>query len=110
MNTTNHIQNTKTAWVIPARFASFAFAACIGIGHIPAAYAAGTLAGTDITNTATATYDTPTGPVTLDSNTVIINVDELLDVTIIGTQRDKQCSDVPHYQYRQWQRGIRPDG
>jgi uncharacterized repeat protein (TIGR01451 family) len=85
MNTTNHIQNTKAAWVIPVRFASFAFAACIGIGHIPAAYAAGTLAGTDITNTATATYDTPTGPVTLDSNTVIINVDELLDVTIIGT-------------------------
>jgi uncharacterized repeat protein (TIGR01451 family) len=85
MNTMNHIQKTNAAWVIPVRFARFAFAACLGIGQIPAAYAAGTLAGTDITNTATATYDTPTGPVTLDSNTVIINVDELLDVTIIGT-------------------------
>jgi uncharacterized repeat protein (TIGR01451 family) len=46
------------------------------------AYAAGTLAGTDIENIATATYDTPSGPVNVDSNTVIIKVDELLDVTV----------------------------
>lgn len=50
-----------------------------------AAHAAGTLAGTDIQNIASATYDTPSGPVTIDSNTVVIKVDELLDVTTISS-------------------------
>lgn len=49
------------------------------------AYAAGTLAGTDIQNIASANYDTPSGPVTIQSNTVIIKVDELLDVTVATT-------------------------
>ena len=48
-------------------------------------HAAGTVAGTDIQNIASATYDTPTGPVTIQSNTVTIKVDELLDVTVAGT-------------------------
>ena len=49
----------------------------------PAAFAAGTLAGTDITNTATASYETPGGgSVEIDSNTVIFKVDELLDVVV----------------------------
>jgi uncharacterized repeat protein (TIGR01451 family) len=47
-----------------------------------AAYAAGTLAGTDIQNVASATFDTAGGPVTIQSNTVTIKVDELLDVTV----------------------------
>ncbi|MGB5076386.1 MAG: hypothetical protein WBO17_02770 [Sphingorhabdus sp.] len=50
-----------------------------------AAHAAGTLAGTDIQNIASATYETPSGPVTIDSNTVVIKVDELLDVTTISS-------------------------
>jgi uncharacterized repeat protein (TIGR01451 family) len=47
------------------------------------AEAAGTLAGTDITNVATATYELPSGDETsVDSNVVTLKVDELLDVTV----------------------------
>ena len=49
------------------------------------AFAAGTPAGTDIENIASATFDGPGGPVTIDSNTVVIKVDELLDVTVVRT-------------------------
>lgn len=49
------------------------------------AFAAGTLAGTDIQNTATATLDTAGGPVTITSNTTSIKVDELLDTVVIET-------------------------
>ena len=52
---------------------------------ISAAHAAGTIAGTDILNTAQATYDGPGGPVVIDSNTVTITVDELLDVTVASS-------------------------
>jgi uncharacterized repeat protein (TIGR01451 family) len=63
-------------------------AICVAAAAVMAAspaYAAGTLAGTDIDNVAQATYDTPSGPVTIDSNMVRIKVDELLDVTVITT-------------------------
>jgi uncharacterized repeat protein (TIGR01451 family) len=46
------------------------------------AFAGGTPAGTDIENIASATFDGPSGPVTIDSNTVVIKVDELLDVSV----------------------------
>jgi uncharacterized repeat protein (TIGR01451 family) len=49
------------------------------------AWAAGTIAGTDIQNIASATYDTAGGPVTIQSNTVVIKVDELLDVAVAST-------------------------
>jgi uncharacterized repeat protein (TIGR01451 family) len=49
------------------------------------ALAAGTVAGTDIENIASASYDVGGVPVTIQSNTVIIKVDELLDVTIAST-------------------------
>ena len=51
------------------------------------AFAAGTIAGTDIINVAQATYDGPSGgpPVTVDSNIVTIKVDELLDVTVVSS-------------------------
>ena len=49
------------------------------------AQAAGTIAGTDIQNIASATYDTPSGSVTIQSNTIIIKVDELLNVTVAST-------------------------
>lgn len=49
------------------------------------ALAAGTVAGTDIQNIASATFDTANGPVTVDSNTVSIKVDELLDVIVLRT-------------------------
>ncbi len=50
-----------------------------------AAHAAGTLAGTDITNIATASYETGGTTVDIDSNPVVIKVDELLDVTAVSS-------------------------
>jgi uncharacterized repeat protein (TIGR01451 family) len=49
------------------------------------AYAAGTIAGTKIVNVAQASFDGPDGPETIDSNEVTINVDELLDVTVVSS-------------------------
>ncbi len=49
------------------------------------AYAAGTLAGTNIENTATASYTTGAGTVDIQSNTAVILVDELLDVTVASS-------------------------
>ncbi len=46
------------------------------------AFAEGVTAGTLIENTATATYDDGDGPKTVDSNTVTLRVDELVDVTV----------------------------
>jgi uncharacterized repeat protein (TIGR01451 family) len=47
------------------------------------AQAAGTPAGTDITNVATATYELPNGgEASIDSNIVTLKVDELLDVSV----------------------------
>jgi len=49
----------------------------------PAAFAAGTTAGTSITNTATVTFEDPNGdPQTESSNTSTFQVDELLNVTV----------------------------
>lgn len=55
------------------------------------AYATGTVAGTPIVNTASATYDAGGGPTTVPSNTVTLVVDELLDVTVASTDP----GDVP---------------
>lgn len=44
--------------------------------------AEGISAGTLIENTATATYEDARGPQTISSNTVVVRVDELLDVTV----------------------------
>ncbi|QUL38976.1 hypothetical protein [Erythrobacter sp. JK5] len=50
--------------------------------HGNPALAEGVSAGTLIENTATATYDDGDGPKSVDSNTVTLRVDELLDVTV----------------------------
>lgn len=58
-----------------------------------AARAAGTRAGTMIVNTATATYDDPTGdPRTVPSNVVELRVDELLDVAVSGPAADRTAN------------------
>lgn len=57
------------------------------------AHAAGTIAGTDILNTAQASYDGPSGPIVIDSNTVTIKVDELLDVTVASSDPGDIASD-----------------
>lgn len=59
--------------------------AILPFASISPVQAAGTVAGTDIQNIASATYDTPAGAVTIQSNTVTIKVDELLDVTVAST-------------------------
>src|SRR3546814_2276291 len=46
------------------------------------AQAAGTRAGSTISNTASASFDTGAGTTTVDSNRVELLVDELLDVTV----------------------------
>ncbi len=48
-------------------------------------FAAGTVAGTDIQNIATATFEVAGSPATLTSNTLSIKVDELLDATVAKT-------------------------
>lgn len=49
----------------------------------PFAHAAGTAAGTNISNTATANWTDPGGtPQTKDSNTYVVQVDEILDATV----------------------------
>lgn len=85
------MRTSHTAFQRPSR-ASFSrhilscAAIVIAAGTITSpAFAAGTLAGTDIDNIAEATYDTPSGPVTIQSNMVRIKVDELLDVTVVTT-------------------------
>jgi len=56
--------------------------AAMALGASPA-HAAGTVAGTDITNKATATFDLPGGGTSsIDSNIVTLRVDELLDVSV----------------------------
>ena len=55
------------------------------------AQAAGTRAGSTISNTASASFDTGGGTQTIDSNTVDLRVDELLDVTVDSSDP----ADVP---------------
>jgi uncharacterized repeat protein (TIGR01451 family) len=69
---------------------SAAIAVAAGAGVSPA-FAAGTIAGTSITNTATATYDGPSGDVTVNSNSVSLTVDEILDAAVASADP----GDVP---------------
>lgn len=78
-------KRVSSVTVSPTRLALLLTSAVGGIALSAAANAAPTLAGTDIENIASASYDTPSGPVTIDSNRVVIKVDELLDVTVAGT-------------------------
>lgn len=59
--------------------------ACIALS-LGQAQAAGTIAGTDISNTAEASFEAIDGStITIPSNTVTITVDELLDVTVTNS-------------------------
>lgn len=68
-----------------ARLPCVALCSLLGFVCTQPAMAAGTLAGTDIENIAEASYDVGAGTVTLQSNMVVIKVDELLDVTVDAT-------------------------
>ncbi len=69
------IAGVRTASPVIAAFALASFGA-------QAALAEGVGAGTLIENTATATYEDGDGSQSVDSNTVVVRVDELLDVTV----------------------------
>lgn len=60
----------------------FGAAALCGLIVSAPAMAGGVTAGTLIENTAVASYDDGAGPRTINSNTVTVRVDELLDVTL----------------------------
>lgn len=65
------------------RFASISALALAAAFVLPGqAHAAGTRAGSTISNTASASYDDGSGTQTIDSNQVDLLVDELLDVTV----------------------------
>lgn len=60
------------------------------------AHAAGTAAGTDITNTASATFTDPGGtPRTVTSNTTTMKVDEVLDVTVVSNDAGNVAVTTP---------------
>ncbi len=80
-----HPDNTACSIASCLRSSLLIAAAIGGIALSSSAIAAPTLAGTDIENIASASYDTPNGPVTIDSNRVVIKVDELLDVTVASS-------------------------
>jgi uncharacterized repeat protein (TIGR01451 family) len=62
----------------------------------PVVHAAGTAAGTDITNTASATFTDPGGtPRTVTSNTTTMKVDEVLDVTVVSNDAGNVAVTTP---------------
>lgn len=77
-----------------ARNTYFAIAAVAAIPlYATSAHATGVEAGTLIENTAVATYDAGNGPETIDSNTVVLRVDELLDVAVTSLNAGPIATD-----------------
>lgn len=64
----------------------------IGLMSSQSVFALGVTAGTDITNTATASYTVGATPFTVTSNSTSTIVDELLNVTIIGQDAGSQVT------------------
>lgn len=65
----------------PIRLAAASIVLSLSFGAC-AAHAAGVIAGTQIANTATATYDSGAASISIQSNTVTVRVDELLNVAV----------------------------
>jgi len=79
----NHIRGATAIAARTPKWVSV-IATVSAFGFAGSAHAAGTPAGTSITNTATATFDLPGGSEnSVESNTVSLIVDELLDVTVV---------------------------
>lgn len=71
-----------------------ALAAALGLSG--PAFAAGTVANTEISNTATATYTDPSGtPQTVTSNATVVTVDEILNVTVASNDGGRVASASP---------------
>lgn len=87
--------DSKTPRASAPRFVSSAVVGLTAFALLPAtAHAAGTLAGTTIDNVATATFDGPGGPETIQSNTVTITVAELLDVVVNSADPGNVAADA----------------
>lgn len=65
--------------------------------EMPAVHAAGTAAGSNITNIASATFTGPGGgpPTTVNSNITTLQVDEILDVTIVANNAGNVAVATP---------------
>lgn len=84
MTKQKHTSNSVAAHLHGLRTIAICSTAALALFASSNAYAAGTLAGTDITNIATASYETGGSTVVIDSNPVVIKIDELLDVTAVS--------------------------
>lgn len=79
----HHLSLARTAVFLAAAF-------------VPAVHAAGTAAGSSITNTASATFTDPGGAsVTISSNTASLQVDEILDVTLVSNEAGNVSATTP---------------
>lgn len=73
-----------------------ALAAAMVVVFAPEVQAAGTAAGSNIVNTASATFTDPAGtPQTSTSNTSTLRVDEILDVTVISNDAGNVSVNTP---------------
>jgi uncharacterized repeat protein (TIGR01451 family) len=73
-----------------------ALAAAMVFVFAPDVQAAGTAAGSNIVNTASATFTDPAGtPQTASSNTSILQVDEILDVTVVSNDAGNVSVNTP---------------
>jgi uncharacterized repeat protein (TIGR01451 family) len=80
--TNSALSQTPSKRLQIAMVGAAATASLLGVSPV---HAAGTLAGTDIQNIASASYDSGGTTVDIQSNAVVIKVDELLDVTTATT-------------------------
>lgn len=90
LKTNSSCKHFRNAFLRPAAVSAIALTSAL-LAPGQAAWAAGTLAGTNIENIATASYDTGSGTIDIQSNTSVILVDELLDVTVSSSDP----GDVP---------------
>lgn len=76
--------NTQIIWKPLFTTPALAAVTLAALVAAPSANAAGVSAGTLIENTAVATYEDGEGPRTVNSNTVSLRVDELIDLTLVS--------------------------
>ena len=76
--------NTQIIWKPLFTTPALAAVTLVALVAAPSAHAAGVSAGTFIENTAVATYEDGDGPRTVNSNTVSLRVDELIDLTLVS--------------------------
>ncbi len=84
LRTNPFVNEARHAYLRSAALSVFVIS-CSALLPTSNAFAAGTLAGTNIENIATASYDAGSGTIDIQSNSAVILVDELLDVTVASS-------------------------